>query len=303
MNTVVFMGSSEFSVPILEMLYSNYDLLGVITQADKKAGRGNQLRMTPVRQYCLENNIKNIQISSLKTNTILYILNKWNPEIIIVAAFGLILPQTVLELPVKGCLNVHASLLPRWRGATPIQTAILNGDKISGVTIIKMDTGIDTGPILAQSSTPLFGDETCKDLLKKLSILGANLLLDTLPKYLKSEIQPTEQNEKYASYAKIFHKEDGLIKFSDSIKTIENKVRAYYPWPGTYIYWRSKRIKLIKISTFKDKLLNPGKFGDIKGFPMFGAIDGIVLIEELQLEGKKPMKGDEFLRGVKDWSA
>lgn len=300
---IIFLGSPEYSVPILKKLNKNYLVSGVVTQPDKPAGRGKKQMMTPVKEFCLENKLRIMQPFSLKSEETQYILKRWGSDVFIVAAFGLILPQSILDLPRKGSINVHPSLLPRWRGAAPIQAAIMSGDQETGVTIMKMDAGIDTGPILSQEKYSVGEEETYESLSKNLSLLGADLLIKTLPKYLEGSIEAKNQDDKNASYVKLLHKKDGLIQFDKSTDYILRMVRALNPWPGTYFYWNGKLVKVFKVCKSMSKKISPGQLIEIDKYPAFGVADGIMIIKELQLEGKKRMKGDEFLRGVKNWNS
>src|SRR5512136_2516429 len=211
---IVFMGSPDFAVPALEALARNYTVVGVVTQPDRPAGRGGDLRPPAVKEAALRLGIPSIQPEKSRQPEALDQLKAWAPDVIVVAAFGQILRTNVLELPRFGCINIHGSLLPRWRGAAPIQAAILAGDKETGITIMKMDPGVDTGPILSQRALRMASDETGGSLFVKMSILGADLLLETLPRYLDGELLPQTQPEEGATYAPMLRKEDGLLDFT-----------------------------------------------------------------------------------------
>jgi len=217
-----------------------------------------------------------------------------------VAAFGQILRQAVLDLPSFGCINVHASLLPRWRGAAPINAAILHGDEETGVTIMKMDAGLDTGPILSQRGIRIEPDETADSLFGKLSTLGADLLLDTLPGYLAGEIAPRPQPDDGVTYAPMLKKEDGRLDFSQAAEELERKVRAFNPWPGTYFEWDGNLLKVHRVSTG----LGTKREGErlvVDGLPAVGTSDGLLVLEEVQPAGKKSMPGKAFLAGAREW--
>ena len=226
------MGSPDFALSTLRALHENYSVVGVVTQPDRAAGRGRELKSPPVKTLALELGIPVIQPEKLREPEAMEQLRAWSPDVIVVAAFGQILRQDVLDLPKFGCINVHASLLPRWRGAAPINAAILHGDEETGITIMKMDAGLDTGPILTQRSVRIQPDETAGSLFETLSQLGADLLLDTLPGYISGEIKPRPQPEEGATYAGMLKKEDGLLDFSRPAEELERKVRAFNPWPG-----------------------------------------------------------------------
>ena len=211
---IVFMGSPDFAIPTLEALAARYSVIGSVTQPDRPAGRGGTLKPPAVKSAALRLGIPVIQPEKLRAPEAMAQLQAWAPDLIVVAAFGQILRPAVLDLPRFGCINVHGSLLPRGRGAAPIQAAILNGDKETGITIMKMDPGVDTGPILSQRAIPIAPDETGGSLFEKMATIGAELLLETLPKYLSGEIQPRPQPEEGATYAPMLKKEDGLLDFT-----------------------------------------------------------------------------------------
>ena len=243
------MGSPDFALSTLRALHENYTVVGVVTQPDRAAGRGRELKPPPVKTLALELDIPVIQPEKLRDPEAMEQLRAWSPDVIVVAAFGQILRQDVLDLPKFGCINVHASLLPRWRGAAPINAAILHGDEETGITIMKMDAGLDTGPILTQRSVRIQPDETAGSLFETLSQLGADLLLETLPGYISGEIKPSPQPEEGATYAPMLKKEDGLLDFSRPAEELERKVRAFNPWPGTYFDWDGGRLKVHKAHT------------------------------------------------------
>ena len=241
---IVFMGSPEFAVPVLRKLSAQYPVVGVVTQPDRPAGRGRVLTPPPIKILANELNLPIIQPRRLSESDALEQLHLWSPELIIVAAFGQILKPVVLDLPHYCCINVHASLLPRWRGAAPIQAAILNGDETTGITIMRMDPGIDTGPILSQHPLPISPEDTAGTLSSKLAELGADLLIETLPAYLTGRRLPEPQDESLATYAPMIKKEDGLLDFTATAANLERKIRAFNPWPGSYTFWNGQMLKL-----------------------------------------------------------
>ena len=238
------MGSPDFSIPTLSGLIKNCDVVGVVTQPDRPAGRGKKLKSPPVKELTLEESIPVIQPKHLKDEGVFEKIKHWAPDIIVVVAFGQILRTNILELPTYGCINVHASLLPRWRGAAPIQAAIYNGDSETGVTIMKMDSGIDTGPILSQRSIEIYPGESAESLSERLSILGSGLLIETLKGYFDGAIIPHKQESGNATYAPMIKKEDGKLDFHKSAVELERQIRAYYPWPGSFIILDVDRIKM-----------------------------------------------------------
>jgi methionyl-tRNA formyltransferase len=299
-HKIVFMGSPDFALPVLQALHENYSLVGVVTQPDRAAGRGRELKSPPVKTLAQELGIPVIQPEKLRQPEALEQLRAWSPDVIVVAAFGQILRQEVLELPPFGCLNVHASLLPRWRGAAPINAAILHGDEETGVTIMKMDAGLDTGPILSQRAVRIAPDETAGSLFGKLSALGADLLLDTLPGYLGGQIAPHPQPEEGVTYAPMLKKEEGQLGFAQPAEELARKVRAFNPWPGTYFEWDGNLLKVHRAGTGPGK----GREGQrlvVNGLPAVGTSDGLLVLEEVQPAGKKPMSGRAFLAGAREW--
>src|SRR5215216_4742082 len=235
MTRVVFMGSPDFSLPTLRALTNAYKVVGVVTQPDRASGRGRELKPPPVKSLAQELNIPTIQPEKLRQPEAMEQLRLWNPDLIVVAAFGQILKKDVLYLPRFGCINVHASLLPRWRGAAPINAAILHGDEETGITIMQMDVGLDTGPMLSQRSIRLRRDDTAGSVFEKLSRLGADLLIDTLPDYLSGKLTPTPQPEEGVTYAPMLKKEEGRLDFTHQVNELERRVRAFNPWPGTFM--------------------------------------------------------------------
>lgn len=297
----VFMGSPDFALPSLKTLAAQYPVVGVVTQPDRPAGRGRVLTPPPVKLLAQELNIPVIQPERLSEPGAFEQLQDWRPELIVVAAFGQILRRNVLALPPFGCVNVHASLLPRWRGAAPIQHALLNGDELSGVTIMKMDAGVDTGPILSQRALELKADETAGSLSGRLADLGAQLLVETLPAYLKGELAPRQQEEEGATYAKMLQKEDGRLDFTQPVQLLERKVRAFDPWPGAFTRWQGNTLKILKAHAHTAEEAAPGSAAVIAGKPAIGAAGGWLVLDEVQPAGKKAMPGKVFLRGVRQW--
>ena len=297
---LVFMGSPDFALPTLRALAANYDVVGVITQPDRPAGRGKQLTAPPVKILAKELDLPVIQPARLREPPAMAQLRAWAPDLIVVAAFGQILRQEVLDLPLHGCLNVHASLLPRWRGASPIQAAILAGDAETGVTIMRMDKGLDTGPILIERAIPIAPDDTAATLSDKLSTLGADILIETLPKYLSSELKPTPQPEAGATSAPILKKSDGELDAALSAEELARKVRAFNPWPGAFIVWKRQPLKVHRARITAGNAAS-GQRRIEGGLPAIGTADGLLILNKVQPAGKKPMSGEEFLRGARDW--
>lgn len=294
------MGSPEFAIPSLNALSEEHDIdiVGVFTQPDRPAGRGRKLRASPIK---LLSNILGLSIyqpSSLKSPEIISTIHALDPDLIVIAAYGMILPPNVLGLPKFGSINVHASLLPRWRGAAPIQAAIRAGDLETGVTIMKIDHGLDTGPILSQRPIVIHSSDTGGELSERLAILGAGLLIETIPEYLSGELRPNAQDEKLATYAPLLKKSNGRLDFMRSAIELERQVRAYEPWPTSFIEWRNRRICIHKADALADDNLAPGTVGKIGKNPAIGANPGILLLQVVQPAGKNEMLAEDFLRGA-----
>lgn len=300
MTRIVFMGSPEFAVPVLRLLAQQYQIVGVVTQPDRPAGRGRQLKPPAVRQLSDELPLPVMQPPKLRAPEAMERLRAWSPALIVVAAFGQILRPDVLNLPPFGCINVHASLLPRWRGAAPIQAAILAGDRESGVTIMKMDEGIDTGAILSQRPIPIRSDDTAGTLSTRLSELGASLLLETLPGYLRGEIQPHPQQSEGATYAPMLKKEDGLLDPGRTAEDLARRVRAFNPRPGAFLAWDTDQLKVHRAHAEAGSA-PPGKRLVHHGLPAIGTGDGLLVLDELQPPGRKSMDGRAFLAGARNW--
>jgi methionyl-tRNA formyltransferase len=300
MTTVVFMGSPDFSLPTLRALAQTCEVIGVVTQPDRASGRGRELKAPPVKTLALELGIPVIQPEKLRQPEAMEQLRLWNPELIVVAAFGQILRRDVLELPRHGCINVHASLLPRWRGAAPINAAILHGDEETGVTIMQMDVGLDTGPILSQRSIRLTPEDTAGSVFEKLSQLGADLLIETLPEYLSGKLQPVSQPEDGVTYAPMLKKEEGRLDFTQDANELERRVRAFNPWPGAFMEFNGTLLKVHRARVEAGEA-PAGHRLVVQDQPAVGARGGLLVLEEVQPAGKKSMRGKAFLAGGRGW--
>ncbi len=296
------MGSPDFAVPALRALAAQYPVVGVVTQPDRPSGRGMTLTPPPVKVAAVELGIPVIQPEKLREPGALAQLQKWNPDLIVVAAFGQILRPNVLDLPKFGCLNIHASLLPRHRGAAPIQAALLAGDSETGITIMKMDAGLDTGPLLRQRAIPINADDTGGSLFEKLSKLGGELLLETIPEYVSEKLAPQPQPEAGVTYFGMIQKEHGLLDFSLPAAELERKIRAFSPWPGTFFQWNNAPLKVHRAHVKAGKA-EAGQRLVVDGLPAVGTANGLIVFDELQPAGKKAMSGKDFLLGGRAWDS
>lgn len=300
MITIVFMGSPEFGVHSLEGLAQEYRVAGVVSQPDRAAGRGQGLKPPPVKALALTLGLPLIQPQRLSRPEAMQQLRQWAPDLVVVAAFGQILRPEVLALPPHGCVNVHASLLPRWRGAAPIQAAILAGDAQAGVTIMKMDAGVDTGAMIAQRAIPIEPNDTGGSLSEKLARLGAELLMETLPDYLGGRLLLQPQDESLATRAPILKKEDGRLDFSRPAVELARRVRAFQPWPGAFFDWGGSTLKVQRAHPAAGQA-PAGARRVHEGSPAVGTGEGLLVLDEVQPAGKKPMPGNAFLAGARAW--
>ncbi len=297
------MGTPSFSVPTLNALVVEHQLVAVVTQPDRPAGRGRDVSQSAVKKAALDHGLPVFQPVSLQSPEAVDRLAQWRPKVIVVAAFGQILPQEVLDVPPYGCLNVHASLLPRWRGAAPVAAAIRAGDEMTGVTIMKMDAGLDTGPIVAQREEPIRPDDTRATLMERLSYVGAELLAETLPPYLAGDVQPRPQGEEDATFADRLRKEDGELDWSLTAEELDRKIRAFTPWPSTFTFWRDRRLKVLRASSMPNWMgpASPGTVIEADDGAAVATSEGALRLEEVQLAGKQAMAIGPFLRGRRDF--
>lgn len=301
---IVFAGTPEFAASSLKALQrANHNIVAVYTQPDRPAGRGRKLQVGPVKQLALDSGLDIYQPISLKAQNEADQLAALKPDVMIVVAYGLILPAAILKIPKLGCLNVHASLLPRWRGAAPIQRAIEAGDQTTGVTIMQMEAGLDTGPMLLKVDTEIQPDDNASTLHDRLAELGAEALIRSLEKLEKGGLTATKQDDSAASYATKLTKTEADIDWSEAAAVIERKARAFNPWPMLSTQWRGKRLRILQVSTADtdgedNARKTPGSVCDISetGFTVATG-DGELLVKRVQLEGKKPQSAAEFLNG------
>lgn len=295
----IFFGTHDFAVTILKGLLESplVDVIQVVTQPDKPVGRKKVLTPPPVKVFAEEHNIPVIQPTSLK---------KWqsdipNWDISIVAQYGKIIPGALIDTPTHGTLNIHTSLLPKYRGASPIQSAIMNGDTQTGVTIMQMDEGLDTGPILIQKEINILPDETYRELDVRLAELGSNALREAIPLYIDGTLQPVPQDNEQATICKQLTRESGRIDWDQSAQDIYNQYRGLTPWPGVWTMLGDKRLKILSASLGSKKLDSGALALDGKTL-IIGTRDGVLVAHTVQLEGKKPMDGRDFFNGLSDAS-
>jgi methionyl-tRNA formyltransferase len=296
---IVFMGTPEFAVPSLAALFDIGDVVAVVTQPDKPKGRGQALSISPVKAFAQERGVPVLQPQKLRTPPFSEELKKLAPDVCVVTAYGKILPKDLLETPRHGCVNVHASLLPRFRGAAPIQWAIAHGDAETGVTLMVMDEGLDTGPMLAEKRLPIAADETSASLHDRLSSLGGELLRQHLPAYLRGELKPVPQPSEGVVLAPIIQKEDGRLDFTRTAVELERRVRAFTPWPGAFTSLEGKLLKVHRVQVGQGR----GEPGTVLASGPQGlevaCREGSLVLVEVQPEGKRVMKAGEFLAGHK----
>lgn len=299
---VIFLGTPDFAVPTLKaIINSNHELLAVVTQPDKPVGRSGKPVFSPVKQVAVENNVKVLQYNKIRLEGVEEI-KALNPDIMVTCAFGQILSQELIDIPKFGIINVHASLLPKYRGAAPIQWSIINGDKETGVTIMQTEAGIDTGDIISVSKTPIYENETAGELFDRLSVIGANLLVKTLDDIQNGCATYTKQNHDIATHVKMFKKEDGIIDFNNNYETIFNFVRGMNPWPCAYCFLDGKPLKVFKVERVLQDFIAT-KNGEIVASDKRGLIvkvsDGFIRLSEIQAEGGKKMADTAYLLGHK----
>ncbi len=296
---VAFMGTPQFAVPTLDSLVAEHEVLAVFTQPDRPAGRGKKMRASAVKTAALEHGIAVYQPNNINGDDVVAKLKALAVDVIVVVAYGQILKQAILDLPQYGCLNVHASLLPRWRGASPIQSAIVAGDSQSGVTIMQMDRGLDTGDILNVLTTPIAANATAGQLHDQLMMLGARALLATLDNIERGFIKPQKQNEALATYAPLIEKSQAIINWQADVKTIVNLIRGYNPWPSAQTTLAGVNLKVHRATALiAAPETAPGTVERIdQDYIYISCTDGLVRLEEIQPQNKKSMTVAAYLRG------
>ena len=310
----IFMGTPHYTIPVLEALLSlDGQVVGVYVPPDKPRGRSQATVSSPVKSFAIEHNIEVFQPVSLRRTNVQEDLASLRPDVVVVAAYGKLLPPEVLRIPLHGCVNIHPSLLPKYRGPSPVATAILEGEKRTGVTVMLMDEGMDTGPVLASRPVDIEVDATTERLTPLLFQFGAQLLVETLPLWLGKEINPQPQDGNLAKVTKRLAKVDGEAGWEMSAEDLERRLRAFTPWPGLFTYWKGRSLKILLARTsFNTEsggaaVLGGNRPGEVVSLEEAGVAVGVVTsqgvlgIETLQLEGKRPASSEEFLRGYRDF--
>ncbi len=300
---IMFMGTPPFAVPCLQALVGHYEIVAVVTQPDRPARRGRRIVASAVKKAALAYDLPLMQPESLRQEEVIAEIRELQPQVIVVAAYGQILRPQVLSIPPSGVINVHPSLLPKYRGASPIAGALLAGEEKTGVTIMLMDEGMDTGPILAQISIKIRPEDTTGSLVERLARMGADLLLETLPRWLEGQIKPQPQDNARATYTKPIAKKDGLIDWSLPAAEIWGRVRAFDPWPGAHTWWRGKLFKVLASRPLPEWAGKgkPGQVLDLSAGVAVATGQGALLLQEVQLAGRRAIGIQDFVRGQRDF--
>ncbi|MDN5312337.1 methionyl-tRNA formyltransferase [Thermoanaerobacteraceae bacterium SP2] len=297
---VIFMGTPEFAVPSLKTLLDTVNVQAVVTQPDRPVGRKRIITPPPVKKIAVENGLQVFQPEKVRDEQFIKVLSSFKPDLIVVAAFGQILPRQVLKVPSIGCINVHASLLPKYRGAAPIQWSIINGEHVTGITIMWMDEGLDTGDIFLQEQLEIKKEWTYEDLAREMSLLGGKVLKKSIEMIKSGNLIHVPQDPEKATYAPMLKKEHGRIDWNKSAVDIYNLIRGLYPWPGAYTLRNGQEIKIWEAEAIpQERKVSPGKFyGTVrgKGF-LIGCTEGCLLVKELQEAGRKRMTAMEYMAG------
>lgn len=304
MYKIAFMGTPDFAVPVLEALIDTQEVVGVVTQPDRPAGRGQEMRPSPVKVVAQAHDLPLYQPASLRQPDSIEPLRRWQPDAIVVAAFGQILRPHVLQLPPLGCINVHASLLPRWRGASPIQHAILAGDEETGISLMQMDEGLDTGPVYVQRAIAIEPRETAQTLHDRLAQLGGEMIRDCLGPILQGETPATPQDDAASTYAPLIKKEDGRLQWTESTIALDRRIRAMTPWPGAFTRWDGRRLKVLEARPLPDAEVAgraPGTVWQEGERVLVATGKGALQLLELQLAGKRATSVANFVNGHPDF--
>ncbi len=301
------MGTPEFAVPSLLSLNSSpYRPVAVYTQPDKRVGRGRMVASSPVKEQAITNGIQVTQPENLRDAFVIEQITELAPDLIVVAAYGKIIPPEILSLPEHGCINLHPSILPRYRGASPVAAAILNGDRITGVTIMLLDAGMDSGPVICQKEVTISDEDTTGTLTEKLGHIGAQLMMETIPLWIEGKIKPQPQDDNQATYTRVMTKEDGEIDWHIPALDIWRRVKAFDPWPGCYTRWRGKQLKIKGAVVLQG--VSCGQAGRVIALPRSEPTvvgvetgNGVLGLLSIQLEGKREMSAMEFVRGQREF--
>ncbi len=302
---IVFMGTPDFSIPSLEAIVEEgHELIGVVTQPDRPRGRGKRMTPSPVKAWAVERGYEVYQPERARDHDFIEKLESLAPDLIVTAAYGQILPKRILDIPPLGCINVHASLLPKYRGASPIHQAIMDGETKTGITIMYMDVGMDTGDIILMKETPIHADENCGSLHDRLAQLGGVALKESLRLFAQGKPKGTPQQHDKATYCQKIDKSMGEIDWTMEIDRIKNHVRALTPWPGAYTHIHGLRLKILEVSEsqiLKETTNIPGRvvYADEENGLVVSAANGLVRLNKIQAPGKRVMEDVEFLRGNK----
>lgn len=296
---IVYMGTPDFAVgPLEAIIQAGHEVAAVVTQPDKPKGRGKEMAQSPVKVCALQHQIPVLTPVKIKAQEAVEQLKQYPADIFVVAAFGQILSEEILQMPKYGCVNIHASLLPKYRGAAPIQWSIIDGETETGITIMQMDKGLDTGDILFQQKVPITAEDTGESLFDKLAKAGAELIVDALDKIQSRDVHPVPQDEEKSSYAKMLTKAVGRIDWNASAAEIERLIRGLNSWPSAYTQYHGKQLKIWKAKVVPTVQGMPGMIADVtKDEVIVCTGDGALALEEIQLEGKKRMSTREFLLG------
>ena len=297
------MGTPAFAVPVAERLMSaGHTVVGVYTQPDRPAGRGRRTAPSPVKEFALREGLPVLQPMRLGTEEAVAALTALRPDAAVVAAYGRLVPAAALCVPRLGFLNVHPSLLPRHRGASPVAGAILAGDEVTGVTVMLLDEGLDTGPVLAQERTAIGASESAQDLTARLFEMGADLMVDALSGYAAGEIEPRPQDGSLATTTGRLSREDGRIRWDDPAELIALMVRAYHPWPGAFTSWNGRALKVLEAAAGPGGAGRPGTVAAHDGAVAIATGDGTLIATRLQLEGRRAVSASEILAGHPDFA-
>lgn len=301
---VVFFGTPRFGIPVLEALVEHHEVVGVVTQPDRVSGRGRGRHAPPIKRVAQAYALRVLQPANLRRDEeAVQALREMHADVFVIAAYGQILPPEVLEIPPHGCIGVHASLLPKYRGAAPVAAAILRGEEETGVTLMLTDEGMDTGPIIAQRSIPIAPDDTRETLSKRLANLGAELLVETLPAWLAGEIEPRPQDDDEATMAPLIDKSDGAIDWQESAVQIARQIRAFTPWPGSFCTCDGRNFKILCAHPLPDwhGEEEPGTVVEVEEGIGVVTGEGLLILEEVQLAGRRAMEVEQFCRGRRDF--